>query len=192
MGYTRRFQQLKNRLAELESHFLPPIKVSGNYTKKELDNTRAFCVLTHAEIEAFFEDVAIFKTDTAIKSWVNSGKKKINLIVFHLATYCDKAPATKSVTPINLVHISHSNYQRSIRSNNGIKQNNLDLLFGKIGYEVDTTLASTLDSFGVQRGEIAHTSIKTHQPLDPQSEKNRITLIITGLQAFVTDFALYH
>jgi hypothetical protein len=191
MSYIRRFRQLQSRLIELEGHFLPVIKPAGNYTKKELDNTRAYCVLCHAEIEAFLEDIAIFKVNSAINSWVRSGKKRINMVVFYLATYCDKAPATKAVPPINLVHFSHLNFQNIVRANHGIKQNNLDNLFTKIGFDVDVTLASTLNSFGQQRGEVAHTASKTQTPIDPLTEKNRIGLIQTGLQALISDFSSF-
>lgn len=191
MSYIRRFNHLKSRLQELENNFLPPIKMSGNYSKIELDNIRAFCVLVHAELEAFLEDVAILKTTSAINSWIKSGKKKFNCVVFNLAAYCDKAPATKAMPPNNLIYLSHTNFQSMVRQNHGIRESNLNNLFFKIGFTVDTTLASTLDSFGQQRGKVAHTSIKTQQPLDPLTEKNRVNLIITGLQSFVNDFSKF-
>ncbi len=189
MANSRRFNQLEKRLKELENFLLPAIKLSGNYSKKELDSTRAYCVLCHAEIESFLEDVALKKVDETIASWVAQGRLRVTQIIFYLVTYCDKAPANKSNPPNSLVHISHNNYRSEIKGNHGVRQQNIDNLFAKIGYAFDNTLALTLDSFAQQRGEIAHTSIKTQQPIDPQTEKNRITLILAGLKFFDQDFS---
>src|SRR4051812_44075752 len=112
MAKSRRLIQLERRLGELETHFLPALKLSGNYTKKELDDTRAYCVLSHAEIEAYLEDVALNKVDTSFNDWVASGKTKITQIIFNLACYCEKALANNANLPINLVHISYAQYQQ--------------------------------------------------------------------------------
>lgn len=191
MSYSKRFKQLEVRLHEIEKHLLPEIKINGNYTKKELDTTRAYCLLSHAEIEAFFEDLVKIKVDLAVSRWKKSGKRKISIVIFFLAAYCDKAPASKSEPPENLVHIAHNRFKFMIMSNNGIKQANIDSLFGKIGYEMDTALSATLNSFGVQRGEFAHTSIKTQQTIDPLTEKKRLVLILVGLKNFTKEFSSF-
>ena len=56
MPSSARFQQLENRIKELEN-LLPVVNISGNYSQKEIDLTRSYCLLCHAEIEAYLEDI---------------------------------------------------------------------------------------------------------------------------------------
>jgi hypothetical protein len=39
-----------------------------------------------------------------------------------------------------------------------------------------------LDSFGSQRGEVAHSSVKTQQPIDPKTEETTVDNILAGLR----------
>src|SRR5690606_34796337 len=71
-----------------------------------------------------------------------------------------------------------------IKKNNGIKENNLIGFFKPIGYEIDPTLQSTLNDYGKTRGDIAHTSFNTQQPLDPATEKSNIRQILNELANF--------
>lgn len=48
--------------------------------------------------------------------------------------------------------------------------------------DVDATWLNTLDTFGVNRGEIAHTSIKTQQQIDPQDELKTVEGLLKGLE----------
>jgi len=86
---------------------------------------------------------------------------------------------------------SFKNLESLISSNNGIKESNTISLLRPIGFEMDTTLQSTLNGFGKTRGQIAHTSFQTQQPLDPATEKANILQILTALQAFDTDIVDY-
>ena len=61
MANSIRHKQLVSRIITIEKNLLPPIKINGNYTKQESDLIRSYVLLVHAEIEAYFEDVAINK-----------------------------------------------------------------------------------------------------------------------------------
>jgi len=61
MPRSKRLSQLENRLETLEKHFLPAEKdfsLTGNYSKEQHDKTKAYLLLVHAELEAYFEDRA--------------------------------------------------------------------------------------------------------------------------------------
>ena len=64
-----RYRRLTSRLTQLRNHLLyfiptpPASKLS--YSDSELDSTRAYVVLAHAEIEAFCEELVRGKAQTA-------------------------------------------------------------------------------------------------------------------------------
>ena len=54
----------------LRQHFLPTaFSPTGVYDDKTLDHTRAFALLAHAELEAYFEDRAQSKIERAHTRW---------------------------------------------------------------------------------------------------------------------------
>ena len=75
-----------------------------------------------------------------------------------------------------------------IKSNHGIKEENIRKLFGPLGYKIDdfdSSFISTLSSFGALRGETAHTSAnKTQQTLDQNTELTRIRDLLVGIESF--------
>lgn len=72
MSMSKRLKQLTNRLSFLENNILPSEKIDGNYTKKEQDLIRSFVLLTHAEIEAYLEDVAKKRVTKSLSDWNTS------------------------------------------------------------------------------------------------------------------------
>ncbi|HRP33800.1 MAG TPA: HEPN domain-containing protein [Agriterribacter sp.] len=180
----------KQRLLDLESHLLPAISPTLTYTAKDEDLTRAYCLLCHAEIEAYIESIVLATATQAYNKW-STDKTKVSQIIFHLA-YSYKQVANKpKEPPYSMVSLTFSQLQKSITSNNGIKEDNLNLILKPIGFEIDPPLALLLTNFGKTRGTIAHTSISTQQPLDPATEKNNVTQILTALKSFDEDLVDY-
>ena len=165
------YNTLSARLTQLDGHLLPPIDPTLNYSDKDRDLTRAYCLLCHAEIESYIEGIILQVATDAYTKWF-ANKQIISPIIFHLA-------------------YSFKNLEAAISSNNGIKEPNTTSLLKPIGFEMDTTLQSTLHGFGKTRGQIAHTSFQTQQPLDPATEKANINQILTALQLFDTDIVDY-
>lgn len=178
MAKSSRYITLETRVAELENNLLPAVNPLGTYTPKEQDLIRAFCLLCHAEIEAYIENYASDIIDKAFNDW-NSNKEVITTIIFHLTFNC----RTKDV-PYSMVHRAYLELKKTINSNNGIKENSLTNIFRPIGFEIDPLLKSTLNDFGKNRGEIAHTSFQTQSTLDPLTEKNNVKQILQGLIVF--------
>ncbi|MCD7972667.1 MAG: hypothetical protein LUG18_08360 [Candidatus Azobacteroides sp.] len=173
-----KYQMLETRIRELETNLLPPSNPLGSYTSKEQDFIRAYCLLCHAEIEAYIEDYTSEIIDLAFESW-SANKAVLNTIIFHLTYNCK----TKD-TPYSMANLAYKDLKKTIKSNNGIKENNLMNIFRPIGFEVDPLLKSTLNDFGKNRGEIAHTSFQTQSTLDPLNEKKNVKQILNGLKDF--------
>lgn len=180
MATSSKFNSLALRIGQLEGHLLPAINPTGAYSDKEQDLIRSYCLLCHAEIEAYLEDYSLEVITRAFSKW-NLDKTKISPIIFHLA-YSHNGKSKEP--PYSMVVQSFQSVKKTIETNNGIKENNLNGFFRPIGFDIDPTLKSTLNDFGKTRGQIAHTSFQTQQPFDPTNEKNQVNQIINGLKSF--------
>jgi len=182
MANSTRYNDLESRISQIEGHLLPAISVTGVYSVKEDDLTRAYCVLCHAEIEAYLEDILRETTKKVYDRWMLN-KDIIHPILLHLAfTYKLKEKAKDN--PASTIAKSYISYGKVIDGNNGVKDHNLTNLLVPIGFNIDGPLRATLEDFGKRRGEIAHASFKTHSVLDPATERSRIKLIVDGLKEF--------
>ena len=180
MATSNRYNTLLERIGQLDNHLLPPVNPTGTYTEQDQDLIRSFCLLCHAEIEAYLEDYSLEKISKAFTKW-NTNKTKISPIIFHLAyNYNGKSKES----PYSMVVQSYQAVKKTIESNNGIKENNLNGFFKPIGFDIDPTLKSILNDFGKTRGQIAHTSFQTQRQFDPTNEKNQVNLILNGLKTF--------
>lgn len=175
------------RINQLGAHLLPPINPIGAYTDRDQDMIRAYCLLCHAEFEAYLEGITLTVVTRAYDKW-KANKTFISPIIFHLAYH----NTTKiKDTPYSLVVKSYLEFKKTIDGNHGIKENNLANFFKPIGFEMDSVLKATLNNFGGARGEIAHTSFSTQQPLDPATEKGTVNLILNGLKDFDNELDEY-
>ena len=93
---------------------------------------------------------------------------------------------------VNAAYTEHHKYITS--NNNGIKEKNILALFLPIGItinEIDNNLLIALDSFGTERGAIAHQT-KAQQCLTPDDVEASVNNILTLLEPFdekmVNDF----
>lgn len=181
MTNSRRFKQLKSRLNVIENTFLPKIKPTGNYTKKEQDQIRAYLLLNHAEIEAYFEEVAENKVKKAFKSWkINKTKSNVllSLVSFHETKIGEQGI-------VDRVNKTLTTYIHNLRQNHGIKEQNILSILLPVGLDIDdidATWLNTISSFGQNRGEIAHTSATVQQPLDPATIKTTISQIMSEIE----------
>ncbi len=189
MANSIRYQQLESRIREIEGNLLPSFDVSGNYSSRDLDLTRAYCLLCHAEIEAYLEDI-ILEVVRAVFAFWKADTSKIPEIIFNLTCHF-RAKTDKKESPASLVHMGMKSFEDIIEKNHGIKEHNIDNILTPIGYPMDKTLVTVLHSFGDTRGDIAHKSFKTQQQIDAQTEKSNIDKIIVELKKFDEDFYEY-
>lgn len=194
---SKRWNVLRQQVEELREQFLPdtfdPLGLYVN-AKRVQAQTRAFLVLTHAEIESFLEDWAKDIARASETIWRAKGKFTAPL-VFLLCCLAERfelpvppsGPTTKD-TPQKLSDASVKLFQRyykQIRDNNGIKEKNLLALFSPLGLPlsvIGSTLLPNLDNFGALRGTHAHQSAKAVvSVLDPETEYNRVTALLREL-----------
>lgn len=175
MAISKRLQQLLKRLGVLERHFLPSksqVSISGRYSLEQDDKTKAYLILAHAELEAYFEDRARSRVDIAQAHWQRTGT--CTPVLSRLVAYHQK-----EFEPIsgNVVTKAINYYVDKLENNHGVKERNLLSIFLPLGLnhqDLDTRLVSACNQLGRKRGQFAHASIKTHQQVDPKTEKDNV------------------
>lgn len=190
MPKSRRIKQLESRIAFLESNILPAPNPTGNYSKKEQDLIRSYVLLVHAEIEAYFEDVAKEKVSKSLSKWMSSRQKSTCLkAILAYAGNELSYETTKKADSYNIafrLNRAVSHFLSLINKNNGIKEANLLSILVPLGIElndIDPVWLSTMETFGSFRGQIAHNSLQVQTQVDRNTEVRRInTQILPEVQ----------
>jgi hypothetical protein len=189
---TRRYTTLSGRLNVLQRHFVPPVKVAGNYSAAEIDKTRAYIVLAHAEIESYLEDMTTSVLDAAKRRWQtgqSAGRCVSALFMYQEKKYepprslsRQASDATFGAAVMKAID-SHEEYVS--KNNHGIKERNILRLLLPIGVpeiDLDPLWLGTMNSFGSLRGVVAHNSARRVQtPPDPATAQRAVTDALSGL-----------
>lgn len=182
--FQTKYNKLKQRIITIKKHFDFSPGING-LTSLQNDKVRSVLLLCHAEIESYIEYLALDLIDDARVKWRKNHVANYNLASLFIASV--KIEATQSALTKSEKMIA--DYIQSVQtSNHGVKEHNIKSLFGPLGYDIDdfdSSFISTLNTFGSDRGRIAHTSAKqTSSMYDKETEYNRIDDIIKGLEDF--------
>lgn len=200
MPTSQRWKSLKREIETLRSQFLPErFDPLGVYplTSKVQAHTRGFLVLSHAEIESYFEEWAKEIARASEVVW-KSSRRVTAPLGFLLVSYAERlevpttlvGPTAKD-SPQLLVDLSvklFTKYYKRIRDNHGIKEKNVLNLFSPLGLPavaLGSSLPPNLDYLGELRGTHAHHSAKAVvSVLDPETEYKRVMGIVNDLVLF--------
>ena len=194
MPKSARFRTLGKELNRLKKQFLPRISPIGSYSDRQLARTLAYRVLAHAEIESYLEDRAWEATLNAKKVWDNEGKTCLTLIslIAFSGQMMERPPETltpkkenKTVPLYKIklnekINLAINSFKKVIDNNHGVKEVNILALLLPIGIDsndLDPVWLATMNTFGQQRGVVAHTSSGTIQPPDPANELSNVNQI---------------
>lgn len=176
MPTPKRLQRLLTRLDKLEAHLLPAVfSLTGRYTPRQHDYTKAFLLLVHAELESYFEDRAKKVVTNAVARYQSKGictPVLSRLLVYHHATKDELG----GVSP-DAVRKAINYYLDHLDKNHGIKEKNLLTIFLPLGIShahLDAQLIAACNQLSLKRGQFAHASFKTHQQVDPKTERDNI------------------
>jgi hypothetical protein len=201
MPKSLRFSQLLKELNRLKKQFLPrKFSEINDYSERQLALTLAYRVFAHAEIESYLEDRVWDTVLLAKNIWDNQGKaSRVLLCVIAFSGQEMEAPpdtinplkGNKNVSLDKLkitkkIDIAIRYFKSVIDQNHGIKETNLLKLLLPIGIDsddLDQAWLANMNTFGEERGEIAHSSaIKTKQTPNPADELKRVKQIIEELE----------
>lgn len=177
MATPKRLQRLLTRLDKLEVHLLPnAFSLTGRYTPRQHDYTKAFLLLVHAELESYFEDRARKLVTNAEARYRRRGvctPVLSRILVYHNTAAKDElGPVSPSAVAKAINY-----YLDHLEKNHGIKDKNLLRIFLPLGIshvELNARLVAACNQLAQKRGQFAHASIKTHQQVDPKTERDNI------------------
>ena len=182
----------------MRGHLLPrEFSQTGEYSKETRDHARGFRLLIHAEIEAYIEDKAREILVGALKDWkANNSVRNVllALLVFWNRAWMagNQAPNKTQLDDVaSGVNQAAKEYFFNLKSNHGIKEKNLLSVLAPIGIDLrllDAAWVAAMDSFGENRGIVAHSSVSSSREIDPAGEWNSVGQLIEGLNALDEKF----
>jgi hypothetical protein len=192
------FSLLKTRLADLKVKFLDDQihaeEINPATFSPDLDKIAAFRLLMHAEIEDFLERKAKENLDKIDSQLVKSstGSSRSFPELFYIAAAV-KRPLD-SIDIFNAAalreHISQmlGTARGIVKENNGIKEgsfNMMSIFSGKTADEIDSTLSASLNSYGKNRGDVAHQSTRHSSTINsPSTEFTSANDLVKGLALY--------
>ena len=200
--HTEKYSRLVDRLGKLRMVYLPSeFSPTGSYADDDLEKVCAYKVLAHAEMEYYFEQIALEIVQKSLYLWRSS--KSVSRPLLSLVAYYDGSfPALPDAHDGNnadkdlnwRVGDAVSKYNKQIRDkNHGIKEKNILSIFLPIGVEtsdIDTDMLRDLDNFGSERGTIAH-STRASTLTTPDDALNSVEHIMTYIDPFDQFLATY-
>lgn len=190
---------MNRAIGVLRDQFLPdPFDPLGVYpdAARVQAFTRAFLVLSHAEVESYLEDWAKDIARASEVVWTASTRmsepmaflvaalsERIVIPTKLMAPGATDGPQQLAAASVKL----YQKYYKQIRDNNGIREKNVLALFGPLGVPssaLGATLLPNLDSLGALRGVHAHQAAAkaVHSVLDPETEHTRVGNLLTDLK----------
>lgn len=189
---TEYYRKLCERFEKLQNAFLPDeFSPTGEYEDIVYEHTRAYKVLTHAELEYYFEEAAKAIAQKALREWRSSNqvsKPLLALVAYYPGAF-EPLPELSNGNHVRMdleqrISDSCTEYFRYVRSeNHGIKERNLIHLFLPIGIKIDELPHDVLisaNNYGVMRGAIAH-STRAQQMLQPEEVKRAADEILENV-----------
>lgn len=192
---TEYYKKLRERFKQLELAFLPSsFSPTGDYADDRVfEHARAYKVMTHAELEYYFEEIAKSIAKKAIDEWKNNHATKalVALVAYYPGTFDpipDLAKGNNAQKTLDMrINDALTSYYRYVQSeNHGIKEKNILHLFLPLGIQIDEIPPDLLifaNNYGSKRGEIAH-STRTQNILQPEDAKKDADEILKYVQQF--------
>ena len=196
MGHTTHYVHLIRRNETLQKAFLPSKRSpTGNYHNQTYERVRGYILLVHAEIEYYFEEITerIMK-DTQAKWEFNheATKTAVALMAYCTKDFHNTATSTNDQNKTEDLDYRfkkacsiHYEYVRA--KNHGIKESNVLALLLPIGVfidDLDNDLLIALNSFGTDRGLIAHSTGRARQQISPEDAETKVADLLRLLDTF--------
>ena len=187
---TSYFTDLQNELIDLESELLK-FGINEQFNNANQIRIKSYKLFVHATLENYFESIAFDLLDNAVAEWTST--KRVNHVLMNLITYSPiPYSGNKNMDIENRIGSITSEFKGKIRTNNGIREENICRLLIPLGFkhmDFDTTWLATLDSYGSSRGLIAHKPISVQRALEVRDEQQKVKIIVTGLNDIEVKYA---
>lgn len=199
------FAHLETRCNLLIQRFLDPVieaeqaalQAGEPVPSPNFDDFAAFRLLTHAELEGYFESKArnaIAALDVAFKNDRVQTAGFVALIYLYFwkdrRSHAWPENIDKDASYMKQLAQDALGFgRRFIDDNNGIKETSIHVLSALMGFfpdELDSILVNELNEYGIKRGAVAHSSWHTNTRTFESAdiEKNRIVTILSLTKAY--------
>lgn len=176
------FNELNNYIIKIEDKFISsyiPSKPEDTPEQYE-DDVKAYCILSHALFEDYFEQISTKVMEKCISEWYY--KKVITAPLLTLLSYSktridtDKNDLPSTVFDMlrKLIDEAKKQYSLEIHNNNGTSEKYLQKLFFPISIDIiqDATIMNSLNKLCSARGSYAHKKVKG--AISPEDAKNYV------------------
>jgi hypothetical protein len=177
------FTELQKHINELEQEFIQPFLPANpaigpdQYALK----VRAYCILSHAAFEEFFETIALEVMDRSITEWLNTRKITDSLLTlvscYGLKIDIEDDKLQKVFDHLyRLLEEAKRTFSREIHDNHGISQKYLRKLLIPVGLDLkqdDPVLLNSLVQLSNERGPYAHKGT-VNRVLAPEDAKKYV------------------
>lgn len=191
------FRLLQQRVDELSLKFVDDQvqdELANPATfQPDLDRLAAYRLLVHAEIEDFLESKAkdniatIESSMTAGPTWMRQSPELLALAI-GLKRELPREDVLDLPRHSNFVAEVLTSARSAISNNNGVKSQSfvlLSLCAGKTLDEVDGILSASLNSYGKNRGDVAHKSVTHSTSLQaPSAEVGTARTLVSQIASY--------
>lgn len=164
---TKHLRALRKALQQAEEIVQGVDKNLPAKTDLERLKIRSYVLLTHAAIEEYIETLALDVAQESRRRFTKNGTITHTLIALISSKLIDEVGtrsrqkiSSELICNINIFSTeAYNRFRNEIKENHGIKRHNQFKVFHPIGVDPeqeDSALMSTLDSYGTQRGNVAH------------------------------------
>ncbi|SHN68579.1 HEPN domain-containing protein [Desulfovibrio litoralis] len=184
---TKYFFDLKKRIQFLRTTLLPTSLVSnlsGRFNSEEKDKISSFCLLTHAELEHYFESIAVSVLDKCLKEW--EMRKRITHCLGYLLK-ADISPLQEDRQLSALISEVCHRKKGGLQGNHGIKKDDIKRIYNDLGCYKDffgDSFLNDLDLYGKLRGDHAHKSARIRTQISPTDLITKIHNILAEIEVF--------
>jgi hypothetical protein len=176
------YNKLQDYITELERKFVSNILSTASPESYELD-VRAYCILAHAALEEYFEQIALTVMDRSIQNWLQP-MPVINDTLLTLLAYSDEKIDYEGSPFQNVKTILEKgrqtlSYEISFH-NHGISNKHLSKILLPVSLQIsdDVNLQNSLNKLVEQRGTFAHKG-RIKNVLSPEDAKKYVSDCLT-------------
>ena len=193
--HTENYIRLQRRAEKLRRVYLPSaFSPTGSYSDNVYEKVRAYKVLVHAEMEYYFEEIALLIAKKAYQKWQEKRKAStplLAMVAYYSGNYSaapDSHDGNRSDENIDWrINKAFADYNALVRTNNhGIKERNILSIFLPIGIQIsdiDENMLIELNNFGAERGNIAH-STRVGAIVTPEDAFSSVSSLMAHISAF--------
>jgi hypothetical protein len=178
------FHDLTINVARLEDTFINSFLLEAAAKPEEYDlPVRAYCVLSHAALEEYFEGIALYVMKQSINDYIQHKRVRDSLLTLtaynQLELNVNEDETTDEIRTFDVIRPMladvKTRFSRSVHKNQGISIKYLRRLLNPVAVDIkqDSNLKNSLMQLAKERGTFAHRGA-ARKIVSPEDAKNYV------------------